>query len=119
MQAGCVIHVDLPDHPGRKLLVHGCTGAFDLVSSPVAACVRALETRPPAKPLFGAWKSDPPRNGVATQRPSDDTLTATPAASGSAPRVLLPFTSVMESPAGFGSRDADKCRTSVSSRRSS
>ena len=70
-----VIYVDLPDHSGRKLLVHGYTGAFDLVSSPVAAYVRALESRPPAKPLFGTWKSDPPRNGTAAHPPSDDTLT--------------------------------------------
>lgn len=69
-----VIYVDLPDRPDRKLLVHGYTGAFDLVSGPVAAYVRALETRPAAKPLFGSWKSDPPRNGAA-QPPSDDTLT--------------------------------------------
>ena len=70
-----VIYVDLPDQPDRKLLVHGYTGAFDLVSSPVAAWVRALETRPAAKPLFGAWKSDSPRNGATARPPSDDTLT--------------------------------------------
>ena len=35
-----VIYVDLPDQPDRKLRVHGYTGAFDLVSSPVAAWVR-------------------------------------------------------------------------------
>ena len=70
-----VIYVDLPDQPDRKLLVHGYTGAFDLVSNPVAAWVRALETRPAAKPLFGSWQSDPPRNGAAANPPSDDTLT--------------------------------------------
>lgn len=101
MQAGCVIHVDLPDHPGRKLLVHGCTGAFR--SGVESGCrLRPVPGEPTAcETVFGAWKSDPPRNGVATQRLSDDMLTATPAASGSAPRGLLPFTSVMESLAGF------------------
>jgi len=70
-----VIYVDLPDKPDQKLLVHGYTGAFDLVSNPVAAYVRAMETRPAAKPLYGSWKSDPPRNGAAANPPSDDTIT--------------------------------------------
>jgi len=69
-----VIYVDLPDKPDRKLLVHGYTGAFDLVSSPVAAYIRAMETKPAAKPLYGFWKSDPPGNGNAPRAPSDDAI---------------------------------------------
>lgn len=69
-----VIYVDLPDKPDRKLLVHGYTGAFDLVSSPVAAFIRAMESRPAAKPLYGSWKSDSPSDGIVPNAPSGNAI---------------------------------------------
>ena len=48
------IHVDLPSEPARVMLVHGYTGAYDLVSADVAAYVRSLDPKPP-KPLHGEW----------------------------------------------------------------
>lgn len=60
-----VIYVDLPGRSEQKLLVHGYTGAFDLVSSPVAKYLRSRETRPAPKPLYGSWASEPHRNGIA------------------------------------------------------
>lgn len=69
-----VIYVDLPERSDQKLLVHGYTGAFDLVSNSVAEYVRAMESRPAAKPLYGSWKSDPPRDGGAAHPPSDETM---------------------------------------------
>jgi hypothetical protein len=41
------IHVDLTNEPARIMLVHGSTGAYDLVSVDVAAYVRALDPNPP------------------------------------------------------------------------
>ena len=69
-----VIYVDLPGRSEQKLLVHGYTGAFDLVSSPVAKYLRSKETRPAPKPFYGSWASEPHRNGVAVPPPSDDAI---------------------------------------------
>ncbi len=69
-----VIYVDLPGRTDQKLLVHGYTGAFDLVSSPVAKYLRAMETKPAPKPLYGSWASEPRRNGSAAPPPSDDAI---------------------------------------------
>ena len=49
-----VIDVGLPGRTEQKLLVRGNTGAFDLVSSPVAKYLRSKETKPAPKPLYGA-----------------------------------------------------------------
>lgn len=70
-----VIYVNLPDRPDQQLLVHGYTGAFDLVSGPVAAYVRAQEIRPAAKPLYGSWRSTHPGNGAPARPPSDEAIT--------------------------------------------
>lgn len=53
------IYVDLPEDPSRMLLVHGYTGAYDLVSRQVAGYLRARESGRPPKPLFGAWLTEP------------------------------------------------------------
>lgn len=50
-----VLYVDLPGSPEEMLLVHTYTGAFDLVTRRIAACVRSLEIGPRAKPLYGEW----------------------------------------------------------------
>ena len=71
-----VIYVDLPGRTDQKLLVHGYTGAFDLVSSPVAAYLSAMETKPAPKPLYGSWTSDSRRNGSSTHPPSDNAIKA-------------------------------------------
>jgi uncharacterized protein len=65
-----VIYVDLEDGAGTTLLSHGYTGAYDLVSSSIAAYVRSLDVKPP-KPLYGSWSDDAP--GEATL-PSGETL---------------------------------------------
>jgi uncharacterized protein len=49
------IYVDLPDDREKVLLVHGYSGAYDVVSPRVAAYIRSLETRPAPKPLYGEW----------------------------------------------------------------
>lgn len=69
-----VIYVDLPGRTDQKLQVHGYTGAFDLVSSPVAKYLRSTETKPAPKPLYGSWASEPQRNGIAVPPPSDDAI---------------------------------------------
>jgi len=55
-----IIYVDLPGNRDEMLLVHGYTGAYDKVSSGLAAYIRSLEIRRPAKPLYGEWTSDSP-----------------------------------------------------------
>lgn len=53
------------------LLVHGYTGACDLVSAAVAAYVHSLAPAPP-QPLYGAWRRDAPPSPAA--RPSAATI---------------------------------------------
>lgn len=55
------------------LLVHGYTGAYDIVSRQVATCLRSLETRRPPKPLFGGWSPQPPIEG-RVPTPSEQTI---------------------------------------------
>ena len=57
------IYVDLPDTADEVLLVHGYSGAYDVVSAGVANAVRALESRQPPRPLYGQWSPEPPRTG--------------------------------------------------------
>lgn len=49
------IYVDLPDDRDKVLLVHGYSGAYDVVSARIAAHIRSLETRRAPKPLYGDW----------------------------------------------------------------
>jgi len=67
------IYVDLPDDTTRLLLVHGYTGAFDVVTRAVAAYVRSLEASPTPKPLYGQWSKDEILPEVAVA-PSDATV---------------------------------------------
>lgn len=69
------IYVDLPSEQERMLLVHGYTGAYDLVSRGVATYVRSLERRRPPKPLYGTWTPEPEAEGRVPM-PSDETLEA-------------------------------------------
>lgn len=69
-----VIYVDLPEDSERMLLVHGYTGAYDLVSRSVARYLHAHERKRPPKPLFAAWKND--KVGERVRRPSDATIDA-------------------------------------------
>lgn len=63
MHTSCfTIYVDLPERRDQVLLVHGYTGAYDIVSSDVADYLRAHDPQKFAKPLFGAWT---PRNPPA------------------------------------------------------
>lgn len=68
------IFVDLPDDKENMLLVHGYTGAYDLVSQKVATYVRSLEVRRPPRPLYGVWTPAPAIEGEV-ETPSDHTLT--------------------------------------------
>jgi radical SAM protein with 4Fe4S-binding SPASM domain len=65
-----VIHVDLPDRPDEVLLVHGYTGAYDVVSRPVASYLRANEPSR-HKPAVGDWPEEPI---VTADAPSDATI---------------------------------------------
>jgi uncharacterized protein len=53
------IQVNLPDNHDEVLLVHGYTGAHDLVSRRVADFLRGREARRAAKPLYGEWSAEP------------------------------------------------------------
>lgn len=68
-----VIQVDLPGRPDEAVLVHGYTGAYDIVARGVADFLRAGELEPPA-PLHGTWASEPPKPHNAL-RPSEETIT--------------------------------------------
>lgn len=52
------IYVDLP-WTTNVLLVHGYSGAFDIVDGDVARYLRARDTGPFAKPLYGKWRDEP------------------------------------------------------------
>jgi uncharacterized protein len=69
------IYVDLPDSADQMLLVHGYSGAYDLVSSSVARYVRSLEPRRVPKPLYGQWR-DLPVDVEIPVRPGDATISA-------------------------------------------
>lgn len=58
------IYVDLPGDATQMLLVHGYTGAYDRVSRGVATYLRSLEKAVAAKPLYGAWGSEPALDGA-------------------------------------------------------
>jgi uncharacterized protein len=70
-----VIYVDLPDDATRMLLVHGYSGAYDVVSRPVAQYLRFLEARRAPKPLYGSWsEAAPDEDGGLPHAPSPQTL---------------------------------------------
>lgn len=54
-----VIYVDLPGRPDKVLLVHGYTGAYDLVSRGVADYLKSQQKTPVSAPLHGAWTEEP------------------------------------------------------------
>lgn len=60
------IYVDLPEFPDQLLLVHGYTGAYDLVQREVGAHLRSLEPRRRPRPLYGEWGAEP-RFGTADE----------------------------------------------------
>lgn len=68
------IYIDLPDHPDSVLLVHGYSGAYDIVASDVADYLRSLDSHKLPKPLFGAWLPQP-HNPEVHEAPPDETLT--------------------------------------------
>ncbi len=53
------IYVDLKDDRENILLVHGYSGAFDVVSRRVGAYVRSREKTKAPKPLYGEWSDEP------------------------------------------------------------
>ncbi len=67
------IYFDLPETPSEVLLAHGYSGAFDRVSSEVAAWVRSLDTSRPPKPRHASALSAP-APGTTAQTPSRQTL---------------------------------------------
>jgi uncharacterized protein len=67
------IYVDLPARSDEVLLVHGYSGAYDLVSADVANFVRSCETRKAPKPLYGDWTPDRPASHPAAM-PADQTV---------------------------------------------
>lgn len=56
------IYVDLEDDADHMLLVHGYSGAYDRVTTPVGQYVRSLDQRPP-KPLYGSWDDERDADG--------------------------------------------------------
>lgn len=64
------IYADLPDR-SDVLLIHGYTGAHDVVSRDIASYLRANETVKPPKPLYGEWSREPI---AAHDAPSGETL---------------------------------------------
>lgn len=52
------IYAELPDR-AEVLIIHGYTGAYDVVSRDVADFLRANETVKPPKPMFGTWSAEP------------------------------------------------------------
>lgn len=67
------IYADVPGNDEEVLLIHGYTGAFDKVSRPVAAYLRAQEAGPRHRPLHGDWSPEPLFTGEIPT-PSDATL---------------------------------------------
>ncbi len=66
------IYVDLPETRDEQLLIHGYSGAYDLVARPIAEYLRAHEdTR--HTPLHGAWR-DPPAGDAAPATLPAETL---------------------------------------------
>lgn len=69
------IYVDLPENSKDMLLVHGYTGANDIVSNEVATYLRSLETRRPPNPLYGEWSPQQCINGnEQVAIPEDQTI---------------------------------------------
>jgi uncharacterized protein len=66
------VYVDLPDDAEHVLLVHGYSGAYDLVSRGVARWLRSIDRKPP-KPLYGDWAEVRDDLDVVTA-PSDATI---------------------------------------------
>jgi uncharacterized protein len=54
-----VIYVDLQNNREQWLIVHGYTGAYDLVGPEVVAFLRSRETQKVSKPLYGSWDEEP------------------------------------------------------------
>jgi uncharacterized protein len=67
------IYVDLPGNSDEMLLVHGYTGAYDLVSKRVATYLRSLEAKQAPKPLYGDWTPEVTIVGEVTP-PSGETI---------------------------------------------
>lgn len=68
-----IIFVDLPNTSEEMLLVHGYSGAYDLVSRKVATFIRSLEAGKTPRPLYGVWTPIPPIDGEVEQ-PSEQTI---------------------------------------------
>lgn len=67
------IHVPIPGLDDKVLLVHGLTGAVDLVARDTAAYLRAAASHAPDKPLHGEWSDEGPVEPSAAP-PSDETI---------------------------------------------
>lgn len=65
------IYADLPDR-SDVLLIHGYSGAYDVVARDIANYLRVHETVKAPKPMFGAWSPEVPSGTAAT--PSGETL---------------------------------------------
>ncbi|HWN69908.1 MAG TPA: radical SAM protein [Haliangium sp.] len=70
------IYVDLPGNQDEMLLVHGYTGAYDLVSKRVATYLRSLEASHAPKPLYGDWTPEVTDGDDEVIEPSEETLLA-------------------------------------------
>ncbi|HKC63893.1 MAG TPA: radical SAM protein [Pyrinomonadaceae bacterium] len=69
------IYVDLPGSENEMLLVHGYTGAYDLVNRRVATYLRSLEAKKAPRPLYGRWSPEPPVEGEIVS-PSEEAIEA-------------------------------------------
>jgi len=66
-----VIYVDLPERRDEMLLVHGYTGAYDLVRSHVSTYLRHLEDGHVPRPLHGEWSDYEPVTGPIEPPPPE------------------------------------------------
>ncbi|MEO8548937.1 MAG: radical SAM protein [Kofleriaceae bacterium] len=65
------IYADLPDR-SDVLLIHGYSGAYDVVTREVANYLRAQETVKPEKPMYGVWAPELASHPVVS--PSGETI---------------------------------------------
>lgn len=67
------IYVDLPESPDHQLLIHGYSGAYDLVERPIANYLRAHEDARHT-PLLGEWSDERPAGAGRSLTLTPDTI---------------------------------------------
>ncbi len=68
------IYIPMPQFEDKVLLVHGFTGAVDLVARETAAYLKSKQTNAHDKPLHGEWGEEASLGPSPAVAPSDETL---------------------------------------------